>query len=322
VPEEETPAPPDETATSETTPAEVTLAGAERVFDLQGGVSSPTGPMVISPGLNSAIVYQDGMLSYLDFSSGVPSPIEAGSMPMWSPRGEVLLYQKATDVQSSAIATWDPVDGSIYAVTGNEEPEGGPANDVPAGWIGDQLYYLRIFNVRPGYVELHRADWKGEDDQMIWSKDGVTLSADHPISTRSAILIPTDTSWLSITEDGTETDLGANSTGAVGDALVYPGASLIVYAAGGQLNLASTSSPGSVIATVPFPDGGFDFSPDGSQFVTAGSDGLAIFSTADGSDINFIANGEGMHATAPAWTDDGILFLDIGAEPAMRRYVI
>jgi hypothetical protein len=77
-----------------------------------------------------------------------------------------------------------------------------------------------------------------------------------------------------------------------------------------------------VQAVIPFPDGGFDFDPDGERIVTAGSDGFVTFDSDDGTQLEFIANGEGMHATAPAWTSSGILFIDIGAEPAMRRYVI
>jgi hypothetical protein len=321
VPEEETPAPPDETATNQTTAAEVTLADAEKVFDLPGGVSSPTGPMAISSGLDSAIVYQDGQLAFMDFSGNI-IPIAAGTMPMWSPLGQLVLYQNATEAQSSAIATWDLSDGSIYQVTGNEQPEGGSVSDVPAGWIDANLYYLRIFNERPGYVELHQWDWNGESDSLIWSHEDVNLAADHPISTGEAILIPTDSTWLSITPDGNEAELGANTTGAVGDALISPFGTLIVYVGGGQLNVAPIESPGSVQAVIPFPDGGFDISYDGEQIVTAGSDGLVTFDIDDGTQLNFIANGEGMHATAPAWTSDGILFMDIGAEPAMRRYAI
>jgi hypothetical protein len=321
VTEEETPAPPDETATEDIGSAEVTLADAETLFSLPAGVSSPTGPMAINPNLSSAIVYQDGVLGFMDFS-GTVTPIGPGTMPMWSPRGEVLLYQNATDVQSSAIAVWDGQDCVPCQVTGNEAPEGGPVNDVPAGWISDRLYYLRIFSDDRHYVELRRAAWDGSEDTVVWSHEGIQPAADHPISTGEAILIPTDSTWLSITDAGAEAELGNNTTGAVGDALISPGGTLILYIGGGQLNVAPIGSPGSVQVTIPFPDGGFDFSPNGEQIVTAGNDGLVIFDTDTGEQLNFIANGEGMHATAPAWTDSGILFMDIGAEPAMRRYVI
>jgi hypothetical protein len=322
-PEEETPAPTDETATEEATGGpEVSLADADKLVDLPSGVSSPTGPMAIRPNLSAAVIYQDGVLTYMDFTGGF-TPIGPGTMPMWSPEGDVLLYQNATDSQSSAIATWDIDAGGVYyQVTGNEQPDGGPVNDVPAGWISSQLYYLRTFNEKDGYVELRRASWDGTGDELVWSQEGVIMTADHPISTGDAVLVPTDSSWLSITPDGNMTDLGSNTTGAIGDALISPGGSLILYVGGNQLNVAPIESPGSVKAVIPYPDGGFDFSPEGESIVTAGSDGLVIFDSDTGEPLNFIANGEGMHATAPAWTSSGILFIDIGAEPALRRYLV
>jgi WD40 repeat protein len=207
-------------------------------------------------------------------------------------------------------------------VTGNEQPEGGPALDVPAGWIDDKLYYLRSFADQPGVYELHQTDWNGANDTVVTTIKDITLTADHPISTGSVILIPTESTWLAVDASGNVSDLGGNTTGAVGDAQVSPFGSLILYVSGGQLNLARTDSPGSVIASVTLPDAGFAFSPDGEQFVTAGTDGLVIFSTADGSQLNFIPNGPDMHASNPAWTPSGVLFFDIGAQNAMRRYVI
>jgi hypothetical protein len=305
----------EETPTVEVVSTEADLSTSQVLFPVPAG--APPGPLAVNA-KQWAVIYSGDQLAMVDLATGDVTPIGPGASPMWSPLGIVLLYASSP----TSVATWDSDSGTIYPV-GVDQSDGGSVTDVPAGWIDDKLYYLRSFNEQQGHVELHRANWNGEEDKVVWTGDGISMTADHPVAVSSdaetGILIPTDSKWFLISPDGSETDLGPNPYGAIGDATLSPFESLIAYTAGGRLYVAWSTAPGSPIFDKTYPDGGFAFSPKGSQLVTAGTDGLVIFSTTDGSQLQFIANGDGMHATSPAWTDAGIYFIDSGAQPPVMR---
>ncbi|MFL5758618.1 MAG: zf-HC2 domain-containing protein [Thermomicrobiales bacterium] len=308
----------EETAT-EAGGAGTDLSSSEKLFDLPGGTTAPSGPLPVTSDGQFAVIYLADQIAMVDLTNlGQVTAIGSGTSPMWSPKGQVLLYASSL----TTVAAWDRENNVINPVGSGDSS--GQTTDVPAGWIGDQLYYLRSFNNKPGHVELHQASWNGTNDRAIWAGDDVRLSADHPVANYSdfqtGILIPTDTGWLLVTPEGSESKLGDNTLGAIGDATVSPGGSRIAYTANGELIVASTSAPGIPLFTLTYPDGGFAFSPDGEQIVTAGSDGLFVFNSQTGASISSVLNGDGTHATSPWWSDAGIVFIDTGAEPpAMRR---
>jgi hypothetical protein len=312
----ETPeASPEETPTEEINGSGADLSSAETLIPLPGDASWTSGPFpakTADDGAQFAVISTGGQLAAVNLASGDVIPIGPGASPMWSPLGYELLYASSP----TTVSTWDRPSGAVNQMGSSD---GGQTMDVPAGWIGEHLYYLRSFSDQPGHVELHQAIWDGSEDTIVWTADDVNMTSDHAVATDSAILIPTDTGWRSVTPSGDETSLGDNPYGAIGDATLSSDGSLIAYTSGGRLFVASSGSPGSPIFDAIYPDGGFDFSPDGTQIVSAGSDGLVTFSTSDGTQTAFIPNGDGMHATAPWWTSDGLVFIDAGASPPTLR---
>jgi Putative zinc-finger len=308
----------EETPTVEVVSTEADLSTSQVLVDLPAGASAPSGPLEVTNASDGqfAVIFSGDQLAVVDLSSGRVTPIGPGASPMWSPLGFELLFASSP----TTVSTWDRPTGAINRMTASDE---GQTTDVPAGWIGEHLYYLRSFNDQPGHAELHQAQWDGSEDTVIWTGDNVNLTADHAVANdtdyQKGILIPTDTGWFLITPDGTESKLGDNPFEAIGDATVSPGGSRIAYTANGELIVASTTAPGSPLFTLTYPDGGFAFSPDGMKIVTAGSDGLFVFNSNDGSSLSSVVNAEGMHASSPYWSDSGVTFIDVGAQPPVMR---
>lgn len=298
------------------------LAEAEQLAELGSGVGAPAGPLRMPADLGAmVIVGPDGSMAVVDTSGNLLWGMGAAAYPTWSPRGEVLLYNDLNG-EYPAVSVWDRTDGQTYAV-GADAGDSGPVADTPAGWIGDQLYYVRSFPNETGRIELHRAAWNGADDELLWSEEGIELGGDWPMATHDGVVIPTTTSWLFIDIAGGESDLGPNAHGISGDPLLSDGGTLMAYPAGNQLIVAPVTSPGVAQAVIPY-DGvsGFEFAPGGEQIVVADGTGMQIYSTQDGAVISGVTSDGGVAIIAPYWDESGIRYLEIGETTLLKLILL
>lgn len=294
------------------------LNRADVIGDLGSGVTAPPGGMHMPVDAQLLIVTNGGGgLAVADTGGAVVQDLGAAVYPIWSPLGFVLLYQDLSG-EFPRVATWDREEGSTYLAGGDTE-ELGAVVDIPAGWIDSSIYYLRLFPDEPGRMEIHQADWNGENDFVLWIGEGIELSGERPQTTLDGILIPTPSSWLFVDLAGVESNLGTNPYGYVSEPTLSPFGSLVAYASGGQLVVAPVVSPGAPQFEIPY-DGfsGFDFSPDGAQIVVADGVSLSIYSTDDGSLLAVAGGGDGGTNVFPEWTDEGIRYLEIGDNTSLR----
>lgn len=309
-----------EEPTEEAPPTEEVEAGpdlgdADVIAPLSFGPIETDAPLVVAPGGGAFAYYVNGTeLAVGDFGGGA-TPLGASMWPYWSPGG-VLLYAYPTE-NGTAIAVWA---GGTVQVTDGTDDDGNAVSDIPAGWLGSQLYYLRTFPDEPNRVELHSAGPNGEGDTIVWADDDVGFAGQRPIAVPDlgGVLIPTGSSWLLVAADGSAGVIGENPYGAIGEALISPGGSRIAYVAGGQLIVAEVGQPGSPMGVLPYPSGGFAWSPSGEQLVIVEGSTLSIYS-AFGEFLGSVANEAGLTITAPAWSGNGIFFLEVAPAPAIRR---
>ena len=284
------------------------LTGAKELGAIESGVSAPAGGLKMPFDLAYFVITSpDGSLAVADTSGNLIHSLGAAAFPVWSPKGLVLAYEDLSG-ELPAVMSWDREDGGVYAIGAESEI---PVADVPAGWVGSQIYYLRSFPDSPGTVELRRADWDGGNDEIVWTAEGIDLSGERPVATLDGVLIPTSNSWMFVNVAGGVSELTASS-GFVGEPLLSPFGSLVAYPVGDQLIVAPTADPGSPQVVIPYPDGysGFDFSPDGSQMVVSDGTTLLIYTTDDGSLIS--QSSDGSAVAFPHWSDDGIRYLALG----------
>ena len=306
--DEETPA---SEVTEEITQEAGPLDDAEVLGQIGSGFSAPAGGLHMPADLEAFIVTgPDAALVVADPDGTLIQSLGAAWNPVWSPLGLVLLY---TDLNSGTVAVWDREDQLIYTVSVSPD-EDVPVDDIAIGWVGASLYYLRTFPDNSGYVELHKAEWNGENDEVIWSAEGFEYRGDQPLATLDGVLIPTSSSWLFIDPAGNEIDFGSNTAGFVGEPILSPFGSLMAYSVGTQVVVAPTSSPGSAQAIIEYPDGvsGFAFSPSGEEIVVADGVSLRIYSTEDGSLISEASGTTGAYIGHVHWAQDGIRYLEMG----------
>ena len=169
---------------------------------------------------------------------------------------------------------------------------------------------------------LYAYDVNSGETSEIWRSEGVALSPGRPIPTGDGFLIATTQSWLLISADGNETNLGPNDYGLTGEGFLSPFASLVAYPAGGQIIVADINSPGIAIGQgIPFVDGpgsGFTWSPDGYYLAVADGSSLQIFDTS-GASVGVAASNAGVTIAAPQWLADGIYYVETSPTPSLRR---
>jgi hypothetical protein len=291
-------------ATAEETPEPtanaVDVADAEQVTSVNV-TGAPAGPLLLASNGSGFIFTGSSGIAVSNMNGGVDRLGPADAL-IWSPGGNYVLYADNANGQS-AIWTLNWNTDEILQIT-----SGSDGNDVPAGWLGDRIYYLRTFPDQPGVAELHSANPDGSDDAIVWTGKDVTPVGQRPVATGSGILIPTQSSWLLVSPGGNASNVGANPYGAVTAPTLSPGGSLVAYLVGGQVIVASINSPGAAIASIPSA-GSFDWSPDGEQLVVTDGSGVSIF-TSGGAPVMSIPNATGVGIAAVGWTGDGIYLLE------------
>jgi Tol biopolymer transport system component len=262
---------------------------------------APAGPLLLAANGSGFVFTGSSGEAVSNMNGGVDALGPADAL-VWSPGGNYVLYANYPNGQS-AIATlnWN-TDEIVQVTTGTD------GVDVPAGWLGDRIYYLRTFPDRPGTAELHSATPEGNDDTVVWTGENVAPAGQRPVATGGGILIPMQSSWLLVSPGGDARNMGANPYGAVTAPTLSPGGSLIAYLTGGQVIVASVNSPGAAIAAIPSA-GSFDWSPNGEQLVVTDGSGISIY-TSGGAPIMSIANSSGVGIAAAGWTSDGIYLLE------------
>lgn len=288
------------------------LDAAPVIADLGGGVTAPVGRLEFRSAIDLYCVWlSDGSLGVVSFDGGVMASLGAGTHPIWSPQGLILLYADVGS-GSSRVKTWDSETGEIYAGGADSERT---VNDVPAGWSGTLYYYQRTFPDSPGEIELHSAAWDGSNDQLIWSSTGVYPVSARPTASNDGFLIATDSSWIVVAPDGNSWELGGNPYGAIGAPIMSPGRVLIAYTSGSEIIIADAANPGVAIAGgIPYT-GGFDFSSDGNRLVVANGSSLMIYSVYGES----LGSASGSSPLGPPyWLDDTIYYLEFGQSTTLR----
>lgn len=314
---------PEETAAA-TVASGADIASAQVVGKLPSGSSAPAGPLQVAASDDAVVILgPNGGLGVDDFSAGFSSLGNDASRGIWSPKGILLLVSYVPGGGSSpSIAVFDRDTGTLTPVS--QQAQDQPAHhDVPAGWIGQDLYYLRTFPDQNGRVELHRAFYDGSDDQVIWSSDQLGLVTDQPIPTGDGFLLATDNGWLLIDSNGDASDLGSVvGGGAITQGSVSPSDDQVAYVEDGQLVIAPLSNPGSASVALPYSgaDGtGYSWSPSGRYLVISDGQTLHIYAN-DGTLLETLANSSGEGVGAPQWMSDGIWFI-VPGDPATIRSI-
>lgn len=256
--------------------------------------------------------YADGRTISIGDGDGNPVASFPGSSPVWSPQGGVLLYQAGGE-----LTIWDADTYDISSIT--EQTRGDDAvYDIPAGWNGPQLLYLRRFSNEPGRAQFHTADWNGANDYVLWDGQLSDILA-QPVATTEGVWVLTGDGWVQLFYDGGVGDPRANPWGSISDPIASPYGSVFAFVTGdGQLIVVTASNP-EVQFIAPIPDGGagFAFSPDGSTIVVANGNGLTTYEMQSGSQIGFV---EGDPVAAPGWGPQGIYAVTQGDVPILIRF--
>ncbi|MEA2510714.1 MAG: hypothetical protein QOJ59_201 [Thermomicrobiales bacterium] len=334
------PAQSEDTPTSEAAPAETTEPFAtEEGGTGTGGVSptaeeaaptdEPTGPLAQAEvvaafpegaGATSGLRFApDGAYFALDLGGSIVVADAAGQVvaslpglsPVWSPRGSVLLFADG----GGGVAIWDRDVNAVSSITERTRGEA-TVVDAPAGWGQDgTLLYLRTFPDEPGRAELHGSLWDGSDDRVLWEGELGRLVA-RPVATPNGVWVLTDGGWTRLGLDGGQDGPATNPYGAIGEPVASPFGTLVAYAAGGELIVASTENPWLPFGTsIPDGGGGFAFSPDGERLVVADGAGLALYDLGGA----LLGRLDGAAAMAPGWSAAGIFFVAAGDPPTLRR---
>jgi hypothetical protein len=276
------------------------------------------GPLGLRSPVDGALVVvaaADGTLAVAGTDGTTVASLGPAADPLWSPLGRVLLFADLAS-GSARVAVWDRDTGAVTPVGA---PSDAAVVDLPAGWIDAALYYLRTFPDRPGELELHRADYDGANDAVVWRGSGLTLASARPAAGPAGILLPTTDAFLLIGPDGTEGNAGPNPYGALGEPLLSPYGSLVAFpTADGQLVVAATAAPGEPIVALPFtgaPGAGFAWAPSGERFAVLDGGTLAVYASDTGALLGS-ASAAGPVA-GPGWAEDGIRYL-AGDPPALH----
>jgi hypothetical protein len=285
---------------------------SDTITELPSGTSSPLGRLEFSPGMNLyAVTAPDGQLAIANLDGELVVTLGPGGLPVWA--GGDMMFSSPGD-SGSVVGIWDSDSGQLSYVPASEDEA---SSDVPIGGDGSSFYFLRTFPDRPGAMEIHSAAVDGSDNGAIWTSDAATLSGDRPVWSSNGMLVPTDSSWLLIGTDGSESDLGANSFGYVGAPVLSPGEGLIAYSAGDQVIIAWTESPGVAVATAPFDgtNGGYAFSTSGEEVVVSTGTGLHVVSY-EGDDLGTLDGNQPIGGVY--WISGTIYYLQIGADAALK----
>jgi len=292
------------------------LDQADVVATLGGGISAPIGRMEFGPAINWYVVtLSDGSMGVANSSGSILASLGAGSYPIWSPQGLVLLYADVSGAYSS-VATWDAQSGQVYFGGASSERA---VSDIPAGWLGNRYYYQRTFPDSPGEIEVRSANWDGSDDQLIWAGTDVSPVTARPVVTELGITIATSAGWLVIGANGSVSNMGGAAFGSVSAPIVSPGGSLIAYSADGMVYVANINNPGSPVGTgIPYAGGfgsGYAFATSGEELVVSSAGGLSLY-TIFGVSLGSAASS--VTIAAPYWVEDRIYFLEVGDITTLR----
>lgn len=256
------------------------------------------------------VVAPDGQLAVANLDGELVVTLGGGDLPVWS--GGDLMFSAPGDA-GTVVGIWDSDSGELSYVPASEDEA---SSDLPIGGDGTSFYFLRTFADRAG-MEVHSASADGSDGGAIWTSDSATLSGDRPVWSSGGILIPTETSWLRIGADGSESDLGANSAGFVGAPILSPGEGLMAYAAGNQVIIAWTEDPGAAVATAPLGGAGasYAFSTSGEQVVVSDGTSLHVVSY-EGDDLGTLGGNQPLGGVY--WISDTIYYMQIGDDAALK----
>ncbi len=306
--------------TAEATDAPFDLDQAPLYAPLPPGAGPVSGPLRFAPSRGVLVdLSGDGTsLALADLSGGAVGLGVDAYYPMWSESGTLgFAYYPAGEDQPS-IGAWSPGSGIVTRLT-TQDGVGGDHRDVPAGWVGGDLYYERTFpDESGGRVELRRVRGDGSNDALVWEDDGVQVTSAHPFPVSGGFAIATSGGWL-LVQDGTASGLGAVTLGGrISQLEVGPGG-WTAYADGQSIAVVGSQNFDSVVSVLPFsedPGAGFSWSPDGARLAVTDSAGLAIFDAASGAELASWSS-EGL-VGAPLWTAEGVLFVRGGPDAAIH----
>jgi len=241
-----------------------------------------------------------------DDAGNVVADLGSGRLPRWSPLGKVLLY--AVDNQ---IWVWDAEENRAFPASSP-----GEAVDVPVGWQGRQLYYLRV---TAGGLELWGAEWNGSEPFLLWSGEGLSLAGPSAAVIPNGFLVPASGGWLRIDLDGTVTELGGSIVPA-SSVVTSPGGTLISFVANGQLIVSEVTNPGTPLMTLDLATGsaaGWAFAPSGEELAVTDGQRVVIVAI-DGTIRAASTLPENRIVAGPLWTPDGLyLAVDSGSQPVV-----
>jgi hypothetical protein len=306
-PEEPTQEPIEEPTATPTAEPSGPLANAEVVAKFPQAAGATSG-FRLNPKGGLFAIDLGGQITVVDEGGNIVASF-AGSSPVWSPKGSVLLYQGGGEVM-----TWDTDNSETTSITERTRDDRNVV-DYAAGWFVDEndnsiLLYLRTYPDNPGGAELHGSAYDGSDDHLIGSGPLEPIVG-GPVATTAGVWVLVGRGWVLIDMGGNAQGPFTNPYSGVAEPAASPGRSLVAYAAGDHLIVASADSPWKPLGEpIPYGGGGFAFRPDGEQVVIADGAGLAIYAI-DGTPIGRL---DGTAAHAPGWSDAGIYF--VAGDPA------
>ena len=298
------------------------LDTSSTITDISGSGGAPVGPLRINLPESLMVLASDSSGSNLQVVTTADGTVivDLGSAanPIWSPMGIVLLYENLGSGTGQA-SLYDSQTGEVIPISA--ETDESYLEEIPAGWSGQSAYYLRVLGNAENTVILYGYDVNSRQSTEVWRSDGIVLSGGRPIPTNDGFLIATDSQWLFIGADGSESDLGANSYGLGGEGFPSPFATLLAYPSGGQLVIAEVASPGVPVGQpIPYaggPGSGFSWAPSGEYLVVTDGASLQIYDYL-GTYLGEATSSEGAAVGSPQWLADGIYYVEISPNPALR----
>ena len=267
----------------------------------------------MNPDGGAFVVSDSSGCTVYDLNGNAVAAISGANRPVWTPYGTAMLVSAPGDSGMTA-TIWLSQSQSSFAIAA---PSDRPFADYPAGADGDAFYFVREFSDKQGGIEVHRTLFSDNSDSAIWS-GGDSLSGD-PIVTNAGVVFASGGSFWSVSPDGDASQSGDNPYGDIVAPLRSPGGDGFVFAAGDNLIVTSSDSPGagSSVPYDPGANGGYAFSPDGSEIAVASGDTLAV-ETAGGSQEGVTSSADGAPLMVVGWTSDGILVVDNGDQPVLQ----
>src|SRR5665811_257090 len=299
----------DDIAVAQTKVAEsrATLAVQETMDASENTLDAPEEPGSGSFTLSDAPFYSDGTLwgspdDRLGYDDGV---IFSNNPDGYSLGRDDVEVQAIPDDQGQSLAICDAGNECIDATS---DSANGPHTDEPIGWVDGRLIYQRIDNGNGQPVEIRAVEWNGEpiSDEALGAIDNPIdpLGAAYPVD--AGTLIPASSSWLLIS-DGSARIAGQNPYGDIQLVRANFGDDLITYVAGGQVIVATASSPGDALSSIPFNGVDYDLSERNQAVVISTGSGLEIYDLGG----SLIAASDTSVATGSVlWLRDGIVFID------------